>query len=432
MSAAAFTLTAPTTKILPFGAKAARFIRRRPEEDRFVNILEGSIRSAKTWTMLAKILVHLCTYPVAGHKVFFGVSKQTIYNNVLSDIFDLLNEDEYNYNRNSGEVIICGSKWLTIGAKDEGSEKYVRGLTVGIGVGDELTLLPESFLNMIRNRMSPLGARFYGTTNPDNPYHHVKTNLIDNPGLRKLNQIFCEHFTLDDNPNLTEEYKQNVVAGYTGMYKLRYVDGLWVAAEGSIYKDCWNEDKYAYDDATAPKNLRRPGGYADHGISSDYGTDNPQVYLDIFDDGTTLWVDREYYWDSKVTGRQKTDAQYGDDLEEFMGPKSDAQFIVPPEASSFEAELQQRGVWMTTADNEVLEGIKAVSQMMSRGLIRIHKRCVNLLKELPAYCWNPKRSDKGIEEPIKKNDHACDALRYYVKTKIPAWRLTFGANGLAA
>ena len=38
------------------------------------------------------------------------------------------------------------------------------------------------------------------------------------------------------------------------------------------------------------------------------------VFLDIYDDGKLFWIVREYYWDSTVEMRQKTDAEYADDL----------------------------------------------------------------------------------------------------------------------
>jgi hypothetical protein len=43
----------------PFSAKSRAFIKRPPEKDKFITILSGSIRSGKTWTMSAKILVSL-------------------------------------------------------------------------------------------------------------------------------------------------------------------------------------------------------------------------------------------------------------------------------------------------------------------------------------------------------------------------------------
>jgi PBSX family phage terminase large subunit len=421
MSAVSAPPLAPTaavgdTKLLPFGRKAWEFGRTNPKYDAPINILQGAVRSAKTWSMIPK-LHSLCYYPVQGHRIITGVSKQTIYNNVLSDLFDVVGKRNYTYNRSSGELDLLGTKWLVIGAKDEGSEKYVRGLTCAIAYADELTLIPRSFTMMLLNRMSASGARFYATTNPDNPFHYVKTEIIDNEKYREMRYVRTLHFTLNDNPNISEERKQYLRNLYRGVYHLRFIEGLWVVAEGAIYGGSWG-DHLLYSDGERKK------GVVEEWIACDYGTDHPNVFVHFIDDGDTLWIEREMIWDSRAEMRQKTDKQYADDLQDFLKGAPNAQVIIPPECASFEAELVQRGVWFTTADNEVADGIRVTSSMMALGKLRVHREnCPRTAKGLQAYAWDPKKAERGLEEPIKKNDDEADAVRYGVKTKIAAWRL---------
>lgn len=422
----------------PFGRKAHAFATRPPYLDAPINILEGAVRSSKTWAMIPKLLA-LSAYEVEGHRIITGVSKQTIYNNVLNDLFNFLTPKNYNFNHQSGELHIMGTKWLTIGAKDEGSEKYVRGLTVGVWYGDELTLQPVNFIKMCLNRMSPNNARAYATTNPDVPTHFVKTDIIDNPVYIKNGYVWSEHFVLDDNPNLSPERKEFLRNLYKGVYHMRYIDGLWVVAEGGIYKDVWGED-LLYDDVpwvmkdgrpgrVMPQGLRSKGGHAERYVPTDYGTTHPMVFLDMIDDGRDVWVDREYVWDSQqaegehIVGRQKTDKQYADDLEKFLKLAPDAQVIIPPEVASFEAELVQRGIWFMIADNDVEDGIRTVSSFMALKRIHVHRRCKRTVKGIENHVWDPKAALRGIEQPLKQRDDEADALRYGIKTKIPAWRL---------
>ncbi len=151
---------------------------RPPEDDWSINILEGAVRSGKTWSLHPKAIYCSC-YNVGGRKIFTGVSKQSIYNNVLDDLFDIVGTRNYNYNRSTGELRLFNSEWLVIGAKDEGSERYIRGLTVGVAICDEISLMPRSFFQMLLTRMSPPGARLYGTTNPDSPYHCPSSSRLD-------------------------------------------------------------------------------------------------------------------------------------------------------------------------------------------------------------------------------------------------------------
>lgn len=395
---------------------------RPPEQDKPLNILEGAVRSGKTWCLHPKAL-YCCDYRVGGRKVITGVSKQSVYNNVLNDLFNIIGHSNHGYNRNTGQLRLFDSEWLVIGAKDEGSEKYIRGLTVGIALCDEVSLMPQSFFQMLLSRMSPAGARLYGTTNPDNAYHWLKAEYLDNLDLRARNILWSEHFTMADNPNLTKEFVDSQKRLYTGFFYKRFIEGLWVVAEGAIYKDSWSED-LLYDLKDEPPGLRTPGGHERRTIAIDYGTTNPMVFLDIYDDGRQFWVAREYYWDSAKQMRQKTDAEYVDDLIEFIGPSKNAKVVLDPSAASFKAELRKRGVWQVDADNEVEEGIRIVSMVLNQRMVRFCRQTVpKTIQEMQTYAWDSKAAQRGEEKPLKVHDHGPDAFRYFAMKDVPHWRL---------
>jgi PBSX family phage terminase large subunit len=403
-----------------FGTRAERFAVRPPEKDWSINILEGAVRSGKTWCLHPKAL-YCCDYNVGGRKVITGVSKQSVYNNVLTDLFDLVGPRNYSYNRNTGQLRLYGAEWLVIGAKDEGSERYIRGLTVGVALCDEVSLMPQSFFQMLLSRMSPEGARLYGTTNPDSPYHWLKSEYLDNPELRAKRVLWSDHFTMVDNPNLVPEFVEAQKRLYTGFFYKRFIEGLWVVAEGAIYKDSWSEDLLydVQDEPIALKNKRFP-----RYIAIDYGTTNPMVFLDIYDDGKLYWVTREYYWDSSKQMRQKTDAEYADDLAEFIGPARNAKVIIDPSAASFKAEMTKRGIWHVDADNDVNEGIRIVSMVLNQRMARFCRQTApNTIQEMQTYAWDTKAVQRGEEKPLKIHDHGPDAFRYFAKTEVPNWRL---------
>jgi PBSX family phage terminase large subunit len=413
-------------KLRQFGPKAETFAFRHPASDRRINILEGAVRSSKTWAMMPKLL-WLSRYPVAGRRVIVGVTKNTVYNNVLDDLFSIVGPGAYQYSKSSGALTLFGTKWQVIGARDEGSEKYLRGLTIGVAYCDELTLIPRSSYQMIMSRMSPTGARFYATTNPDTPFHWLKTEVIDSAKLREAKEIFVEHFDLDDNPHLDQAFKDSLKRQFAGIFYKRFIEGLWVLAEGSIYRDVLADDVF-YTDCERPIGLKSQHGHREHWIGVDYGTINPCVFVDVYDDGTTLWADREYYWDSRAENKQKTDAEYADDMLRFVGggdPRLWPGVIIDPSAASLQVELRNRGFWVIDADNSVDAGIRRVSAVLNRKKLRINKQgCPNGVKEMQTYAWADKRAETtGKEEPIKSHDHYPDALRYVVQTRIGDWRL---------
>jgi hypothetical protein len=49
-------------------------------------------------------------------------------------------------------VRIFDTEWKILDARDEGSDKFVRGSTIGIAVCDEVVLVPEGFFKMLLTR----------------------------------------------------------------------------------------------------------------------------------------------------------------------------------------------------------------------------------------------------------------------------------------
>ena len=84
-------------------------------------------------------------------------------------------------------------------------------------------------------------------------------------------------------------------------------------------------------------------------------------------------------------------------------------------------------MYVIQGDNDVLNGIRRVSQLFSRRVLMIHRQCQGLIGELQSYVWDSKAAQMGVEKPVKSLDHGPDALRYYVNTSLPKWR--YGEEG---
>ena len=55
--------------------------------------------------------------------------------------------------------------------------------------------------------------------------------------------------------------------------------------------------------------------------------------------------------------------------------------------------------------------------MLANQLLAFCDCCVNTIGEFGIYSWDEKASDRGEDAPLKENDHAMDAARYFVRTK---------------
>lgn len=402
-----------------FGEKITRFILNPIENDARINILEGSVRSGKTVGMIPKWINYVKNGP-KGLLVITGISKETIYDNVLQDLFDTVGTNNYKYNHQTGLIQMYGRKIKVIGAKDEGSEKYLRGKTLAGAYCDELTLMPEKFFKQLLNRLSVKGSKLYATTNPDHPSHYLYTEYITDEKKLKSGMVKVYHFELDDNPNLDEEYKTFIRSAYTGFWYLRMIEGKWVVAQGAIY-DMWDEKLNTFIDEDLVPGFK---SLAQRYIAVDVGTQNATVYLDCWDDGENVWIMDEYYYSGKDKGVQKENSEYADDLEKFIGDEYPLFIIVDPSAAAFKTTLRRRGLRIKDADNEVLDGIRMTSTLIAKRKLRVHRdRCPNFQKEVTGYVWDEKAVLRGVEQPLKHADHCMDACRYFVKTIIKPRRL---------
>lgn len=307
------------------------------------------------------------------------------------------------------------------GGKDEGSQDLVQGITAAGAFFDEVALMPESFVNQATGRCSVEGSKFFFNCNPGGPLHWFKINWIDKCKEKRLLYL---HFTMEDNLSLTEKIKARFRSMYAGVFYLRYIKGLWKTAEGLIYTMFTDDNLYdQLDDRTRHISTKS--------IAVDYGTTNPCVFYEIWDDGQILWVENEYRWDSRSEearrspNPQKTDSQYADDMAAFMGlrPEDQCMIIVDPSAASFIQELRSRGWVVKEADNEVLDGIRKTGALFAKRQIRINRhKCPGLIGELQSYVWDDKAAERGEEKPVKQLDHGPDAIRYKVNS-LPNWRI---------
>ena len=435
-------------KFQPFSRKQRMVLnwwtKNSPVKDMDGIIADGAIRSGKTVSMSLSYVFWAMSSFNGQNFIMAGKTISSFQRNVLTNLKMMLRSRGYHcIHHLSGETpnmleVTKGkvtNYFHIFGGKDEGSQELVQGITAAGAFFDEVALMPESFVNQATGRCSIAGSKFWFNCNPAGPMHWFKVGWINKctgylgrkkaEELRAANKevknILYLHFTMDDNLSLDEAIKKRYRSLYAGVFFLRYIEGLWAVAEGLIYT-MFTKSSNIYDDETRPKGLEY---LSTRTISLDYGTTNPCVFLDIYDDGDTIWVDREYRWDSRVEKEgQKTDSQYGDDMVSFMGDNPDLQcdIVSDPSAASFIAELKSRGYIVKPADNEVLDGIRVVAALFQSGKIKVHKRCEGLITKIRSYVWDDKAAQHGDEKPVKQLDHGPDALRYFCMTKLPKWR----------
>ena len=369
-----------------------------------LNIWDGSVRSGKTVGSLFRWLRYVAVDGPPGNLLMVGKTERTLARNVLAPIQELIGHSRCQVKVGSGEAQIMGRTVYLAGANDESATARIRGITLAGAYGDEVSLWPKSFFTMLLSRLSVTGAKAFFTTNPDGPRHWLKVDYLDRADDLDLMRF---RFRLADNPGLDPAYVSALTAEYTGLWKARFIDGLWVAAEGAVY-DQFDPTPGGPHVATMPESDQRDPGW----VAIDYGTSNPFVALRLRRDDSGTWITAEWRWDSRRERRQLTDSQYADRLSEWWAEDEPPMIVVDPSAASFIAELRSRNLPVVGANNAVLDGIRTVSTALSAGRLRIDPSCVDLIDEMAGYGWDPKAQEAGHDSPVKVDDHGPDALRY--------------------
>ena len=432
-------LTHPTTSAIPnnvfrfapFSLKQKKiltwWVDNSPYRDYDGIIADGAIRSGKTVSMVTSFLLWAMSTFDDQNFALCGKTIGSLRRNVIRDFKKIAAGRGYEVIENRSEKVLYVSKdgvlnrFYCFGGRDESSQDLVQGITLAGALFDEVALMPESFVNQTTGRLSVEGSKMWFNCNPAGRLHWFKLGWINKYLEKKLLYL---HFTMEDNLSLTERIKERYRRMYVGVFYRRYILGEWCAAEGVIY-DNWDEDANGFDSEIEHPWTEKPCA---HYVAIDYGSTNPTVFLDAYDDGETFWIVNEYYQDSAKDQKQKTTSQHADDLEAFLDGDKDVIVIIDPSAEAFKLELKNRGFRTKNADNDVLEGIRLTSTMIQLRALRVEKRCKNFRREIESYVWDQKAKERGKEEPVKQKDHAMDAVRYLIKTIVRRSRLDWLAE----
>lgn len=389
--------------------------------DARVNLWDGSIRSGKTFSSIIRLLAAIAAAGPQGEIVIVGKNRDSIFRNVFAPIETIPElswvAKQVKYRQGAATGKILGRRVNVIGAADAKAESRIRGMTVQLAYIDEVTVIPEDFFRQMLGRMSAPGAQMFGTTNPDSPQHWLKVKYLDR--LKELPDWRHFKFRLDDNPTLTQEYKDSLEREYTGLWYKRFILGEWVAAEGAIF-DMFNEEEHAVHPDDVPRIVRM------FSAGIDYGTSNASsaVALGLGEDGVLYAVD-EWRYEAGDTGQRLTDGQQSVLARDFIRRLDPAPEWVPvdPAAASFKVQLEADGVRNTMlAENDVLYGIRTMASLLAGGHLKVSKACTGLLGEMPGYAWDPKASKEGEDKPLKINDHGIDSMRYAITSTETLWR----------
>ena len=384
-------------------------------------ICDGAVRSGKTLIMSLSYIIWSMSefngknFGMAGKTI--GSFKRNVWFNLkgilktrgytIRKVPDI--NDAFIISKTTNEGTI-ENQYYIFGGRDERSQDLVQGFTAAGFFFDEVALMPESFVDQAVARCSEEGAKLWFNCNPEGPFHWFKVNWIDD---MKSKNAFRLHFSLDDNPSLSEKKKDFYKRMFRGVFYDRFINGLWVLAEGVIYSMFRKE--FVIDKVPDMVTITQ------RWIGIDYGQSNATVYLLAgLGSDDKLYILDEYYHSGRNSVIQKSPAKYSKDYFKWKvkngvdgAPVNKKATYIDPSAKGFMQQLHEDGErQIRQADNEVLRGIELISSLLDSDMIRVLSKCKNTINEFSSYRWDPKGQERGEDIPIKQEDHCMDALRY--------------------
>lgn len=368
-------------------------------------ICDGAVRSGKTLSMGMGFFLWAMARFHGEQFALCGKTITALRRNVLHEIVPRMQDLGFSCEEKRSENLLIlrrgrrENRFYLYGGRDEGSAALIQGVTLAGVLFDEAALMPRSFIEQACARCSVSGSKLWFNCNPEGPQHWFYREWIQKAQERRTLYL---HFTMDDNPSLTRRVRARYERAYSGTFYRRFVLGEWTAAQGLIY-DFFEPQTYCRAVPVGPWERVR--------VSVDYGTVNPTSFGLWALRGGVWYRVREYYFDSRREGRQKTDAEYVRDLLAFTEGQTVEKVIIDPSAASFIEGVKRAGFSVMRANNNVADGIRVTANLLKEGKIVICEGCVNTLREMALYCWES--GGEGRDAPKKENDHAMDDLRYF-------------------
>jgi len=379
---------------------------------RRINLLDGSVRSGKTWISLVLWTLWIATQNKDDAFLMVGKTLSTLKRNCLDVLISLVGKENFDYSLSKKEGVLCGRKIYLEGASDARSEAKIRGMTLCGAYCDELTLFNEEFFTMLLSRLSKNGAKLFATTNPDNPSHWLYKRYIKR---KDELDIKIYKFLIGDNLFLSKDYIENLKKEYTGVFYDRFILGHWKAAEGIIYKlFADNSEKFIIDEFNKDDIMFASVG-VDFGGNKSAHAFVCNGYTKGFKKVITL---DEFYLKDKIAPNVLEDEfikfikniQKDYKLYDVFCDSAETTLIeglkkaAAKERLNVDIRLAKKG--------KITERIRFFNRLMSRGEYFILRKCKNTIEALENALWDTKSGVDMRLDDGEVNVDSLDALEY--------------------
>lgn len=391
-------------------------------------ICDGAVRSGKTSIMMWAF-VRWAMENFSGQR--FGVCGRTVDSctkNIIVPFTAMsLAKERYIIRWRRGDKVMevrrgaVTNYFEVFGGKDEASYTLIQGRTLAGVLLDEVVLMPRSFVEQALARCSVDGARLWFSCNPGSPHHWFYQGWIKRS--RERNALYL-HFEMTDNPGLSKRTLERYENMYAGIFYDRYVRGLWVAAEGIVYKDFANDtEKYLIGD---PLEWAKQNGasFSIISIGVDFGGTKSATKFQatgITKDFRVVALEEEYIKNEEIdpnalnrrfaTFCQLITSKYG-----YSQTRADSAETVLIRGLDHTAQKMRLGTQVKNAMKlQITDRIRLVVLLMKQGRFKVSRNCLHLIDALQTAIYDPdKFEDERLDDGTSDID-SLDAFEYSIE-----------------
>lgn len=231
--------------------------------------------------------------------------------------------------------------------------------------------------------------------NPDNQFW-VHTEVMKDPNSEMIILTYRDNEAIP--PEIMEYlmYKREKAktSSYWENWCRVYLDGEIGSLQGAIYSN-WTQI------SELPKDARLLG------IGLDFGyTNDPSAAVAVYKMDDKVIIDEVFYRNEMLN------RDIAKELKVF-----NCEVIADSAEPKSIRELQLLGL-KCYATQKGADSIDNGIQLVQGLDLLVTSRSINIIKEFRSYCWDKDRTGEQQNRPIDKHNHAMDALRYFVMTRM--------------
>lgn len=286
---------------------------------------------------------------------------------------------------------------------------------------------PEEIYKECMLRLLDTDGDWWMTMTPLIEMSWTYSSLYEPASVGALNSVEVFEGELEDNVHIKMEAFERLTQTMSDAEKQTRKSGVYISHTGLVYGESFSRHRNVIPDIVQSSRfdiLRREWS---HFQMMDWGYNNPTAILFACYDSDGRIIVYDELYKNKLLVKEQAElwknkrAELQIETTYAIGDPSIAS-TDPLKGSSVQSEFGEHGIYIGLGNNDVHAGIARVQHMFKEQQLLISSRCTNLVSELMKYRWDrhlTKARDRKNqkEEPVKKDDHACDALRYGIMSR---------------